>query len=143
MKKTILLLATFCMITIGYAQNTFPSFGNVGVGTTTPASSLDVIGDGTNRDVISIRNNNFARFALYSASERRGAIPFVMGFRSRGTVENPRNVQANDVIFGVFGNAYSDGSYQPSSQAGIEMVADSGFSSFSFKVKYFFHFNNV
>lgn len=43
MKKIILLLVIFT-IQISFAQNTFPTTGNVGIGTANPQSSLDVNG---------------------------------------------------------------------------------------------------
>ncbi len=43
-----LLLVIFSVFTVGAsAQNTFPSSGNVGIGTTSPSSTLNVAGNGT------------------------------------------------------------------------------------------------
>ncbi|RWX00996.1 hypothetical protein [Flavobacterium cerinum] len=43
MKKQILTLAFALCATYGYSQNTFPTSGNVGVGTSAPINKLDVV----------------------------------------------------------------------------------------------------
>lgn len=47
MKKQILIIGTFLTFGLGYSQNTFPTGAgtNVGIGTTTPTSKLEVVGD--------------------------------------------------------------------------------------------------
>jgi len=43
MKKLLLIVITFCLFGHLNAQNnTFPSTGNVGIGTTTPSATVDV-----------------------------------------------------------------------------------------------------
>src|ERR1700761_646643 len=47
MKKiTLSLIATLFAINFSYAQNTFPSSGNVGIGTTSPGTTLSILGSG-------------------------------------------------------------------------------------------------
>jgi hypothetical protein len=40
MKKYFLLVVSFCSLATSFSQNTFPSSGNVGIGTTSPAAAL-------------------------------------------------------------------------------------------------------
>lgn len=44
MKKSMLLISLFCS-TFGFSQNTFPTNGNVGIGTNSPSERLDVNGN--------------------------------------------------------------------------------------------------
>lgn len=57
MKKYILTLSFLAFIMNLSAQNTFPSNGNVGVGTVSPENKLDII---SNNDRIAIRNATIA-----------------------------------------------------------------------------------
>jgi len=80
MKKLLLtlLLATACLVTNG--QNTFPSSGNVGIGTTSPSTALDVVGDISIRGFIaSTTRSNYLSFtgggsiqgAIYLGSDNK------------------------------------------------------------------------
>ena len=62
--KKIFALAVFCsMVTWGFAQNTFPSSGNVGIGTSTPDFPLEVeVPDNTNGIILG--NSTGAKFFM-------------------------------------------------------------------------------
>jgi len=127
MKKITLLFLSCLSATLLVAQNTFPTSGNVGIGTTAPSSKLEIVGDNTDDDIVSIQNNNYSRLAIYSASNSANPLPFVMGYRSRGTVSSPSTVQTNDRLFGVYANTYVNGAYRVN--AAIEMKAGSQIGS--------------
>ncbi|WP_179416103.1 hypothetical protein HDF19_08475 [Mucilaginibacter sp. E4BP6] len=80
MKKLLLSLSleTTCFAT--YAQNTFPSSGNVGIGTMSPSAAFDVVGDISIRGfVVSTTRSNYLSFigggsnqgAIYLGSDNR------------------------------------------------------------------------
>ncbi|WP_439694708.1 hypothetical protein ACFGVS_16050 [Mucilaginibacter sp. AW1-7] len=46
----MLMLAVLFTAFSSYAQNTFPATGNAGIGTTSPATNLHIVGSGTNTD---------------------------------------------------------------------------------------------
>ncbi|MCP4176885.1 MAG: hypothetical protein GY756_03890, partial [bacterium] len=75
--------------------------GNIGIGTENPGSDLEIVGDGTDDDIIRIKNNDYSRYASYTYSSEQMAIPAFVGFRSRGTIETPENVIADDRITGL------------------------------------------
>ncbi|MEK6151999.1 hypothetical protein WIW50_02000 [Flavobacteriaceae bacterium 3-367] len=63
MKKLLLLLC--CLPFLGLAQtNTFPASGNVGIGTLSPVSKLDVNGSLRAQDVITVQKGSSYKIAL-------------------------------------------------------------------------------
>ncbi|WEA00654.1 hypothetical protein [Mucilaginibacter sp. SJ] len=91
MKKTLFILFTFLVLSkITYAQNTFSSSGNVGIGTTTPATAFDVKG------AISVKGMNVDDTQTISVSAD-GTYVIASGNRIKGTYtlsfEAPNRVQ--------------------------------------------------
>jgi len=79
MKKTLFILCSALVLSkITYAQNTFPTTGNVGIGTTTPATALDVNG------AISIKGMNVNDTQTISVPTD-GTYVIASGARIKGT----------------------------------------------------------
>lgn len=111
--------------------------GNVGINTSTPSSDLDIVGDGTDDDIISIRNNDYARYAAYGASDTDlFAIPVFVGFKSRGTVDAPTDVNAQDRITGIYGGMYVNGQYRISSAVEMFVGDTPGTGSYPSYIKF-------
>lgn len=103
-------------------EEIFYNSGNVGINNANPNSDLDIIGDGTGEDIVAIRNNDYARYAAYGASNNDSfAIPLFVGFKSRGTITSPSTIASQDRITGLYGGMYVDNEYRISSA--MEMFA--------------------
>jgi hypothetical protein len=92
MKKIFLAI----LMTIGalgaYAQNTFPSSGNVGIGTTSPVQVLDVIGNGgafssTAKAIVSFAQDHTNQRGIYFGYDGAGQIGIIAG-NSTGAASN-------------------------------------------------------
>jgi hypothetical protein len=95
-----------------------------------------LIGNGQDESVLTIKNNNYSRFASYSASNNSDQnAPFV-GYKSRGTLSSPTNIQAEDRITGIYGYAYGNGNYF--GNAAVELIAgeQSGSNGLSSYIKF-------
>jgi hypothetical protein len=68
MKKIILSLAIAMSSYCSYAQNIFPSTGNVGIGTTNPSSLLHVVGGGLTLGTNALINNTDGALSIGSTS---------------------------------------------------------------------------
>lgn len=136
--KGIFLLFTMLMVTTSlFAQqwttsgsNIYNSnTGNVGVGTTSPSTKFHIEG-GTNSEPLKITSNNLSTsLGLYTAGSSDILSAFV-SYRSRGTVQSPANVLANDRIGGFYGRPYLNSGYQHS--VAIEMYVGLSPSSTSY-----------
>ncbi len=94
---------------------------NIGINNPEPSANIDIIGDGTGNDIVRIQNNDYARYAAYGASSNSFAVPAFIGFKSRGTVSQPINVNGQDRITGIYGAMYVEDGYKVSSS--VEMHA--------------------
>ena len=76
---------------------------------------LEIEANNTDADLIRLTNNDYARVAAYTASSDRFQIPTFIGFRSRGSILSPLNVNPLDRITGLYGGIYVGNRYRVSS----------------------------
>lgn len=70
---SLLLLAVLFTAFSSFAQNTFPATGNVGVGTTSPATNLHIVGTGTNTDADNAHPTNGGGLIIQGNTGARSA----------------------------------------------------------------------
>lgn len=120
-----------CFVSIySFSQNTFPSYGNVGIGTSSPSGSLEVIGNGSSAFPLTIKNNTSNVLALYSSNYNGTYHAGIFNYRSRGTYQSPVDLSSGDRIGGFYALPYFGGGYRAA--AAFEMYVGSGPSSSSY-----------
>jgi hypothetical protein len=94
------ILIAIIAIQFSYSQNTFPTNGNVGIGTLLPISTLDVIGNGLFRGSItsSIPDNTGGRINLINDTKLSN------GIGQRWTIYNMTGVYGNSLQFWAYDN---------------------------------------
>lgn len=88
MKKTLVFLSV-CFASFAYAQNTLPTSGNVGIGTTSPSSSLDVKGETTVETLIAKDSSIFEKPVIIKDS---------LNVESKMTVEQDVKIKGQTVF---------------------------------------------
>ena len=99
-----------------YNSNT----GNVGVGTSSPTSKIEILGDGVNSFPLLIKNNASSVIGVYSASGNATWHSGFFSYKARGTVAAPSDVIGGDRISGYYALPYIGGAYRAS--AGMEFT---------------------
>ena len=118
-------IAAISLLAVGQidAQNTFPSTGNVGIGTTTPTSVLNLVTQG------SLQTNHNSQFDAFSGAVTgtgAGTAQFTCSQfnmrKARGTQAAPVAVVSGDRLSTIVTNAYDGTAYQSAAQ--ISFFAD-------------------
>jgi hypothetical protein len=73
--------------------------------------NLEISGEGTNEDMITLKNDNFSRISAYAANDNANPVAAFVGKRSGGTVGAPTNISPEQRISGVYGSSYANGEY--------------------------------
>jgi hypothetical protein len=135
--KTLLMVVMICSVSVALAQWTTvgndvynTNSGNIGIGTTTPGTKLEVNGGGT-LDVLNLLNeSNSLGFNLRVSSGTDFHSSAITGRRSRGTLSSPSDVAAGDRITGLYGGMFVNGAFRNS--AAIQFYVGSSPSSTSY-----------
>jgi hypothetical protein len=102
--------------TYGAADTLTIKDGNVGIGTTSPTSSLHVV----KQDEVAIYSD------VYSNTNYSGG---TVGRRARGTIASPAVVQSGDYISAIFGRGYTGAAFPSSSNGVIGILAAETFNA--------------
>ena len=112
---------------------TILSGGNVGIGTTTPDQKLTVTGvikSETANGFQNKVNGSYAGFSGVSYSNTDWQGTYFTALRNRGTISAPLAVQAEDIMFSLYGAAYDGvGALTGVESAKINMTVDGAVSS--------------
>ncbi|MEO8710678.1 MAG: hypothetical protein ABI405_01075 [Parafilimonas sp.] len=86
--------------------------GWIGMGITTPRSSLDVTGDYTNKNVITVQNTSSTGFSSVDMLDNTGALKGTFGYANSGTgglfaSKNYFNIYGNDFVFTTNSGSYN------------------------------------
>lgn len=127
----IYLAFMLCFVSIyAFSQNTFPSSGNVGIGTSSPSNKLDIVGNGSGAFPLTIKNNTSNVLALYSANENGTYHAGIFNYRSRNTFQSPTNLYAGDRVAGFYGLPYIANAYRANSAIEMYVGASPGTNSY-------------
>lgn len=114
------------------STNIYQNNGNIGIGTNSANTLLEVIGEETDLDghittsIVTIKNNNYSRYRTEAYSNDHNRNGQIIGIRARGTMEKPLGVQPNDRVFGMYGHIYDNDEMMATPTTSIEyFVGDS------------------
>ena len=140
MKKVYFIVMLLSIFVLGNAQvdtistNIYQKNGNLGIGTNNPLSKFELVANQTvftpDFGILSIKNNHYATFDAFSASDDASVASLINGRRSRGTLSLPQNVQAGDRITGIISSMYYNNEFRFNSSIEFYAGEDLGQNSY-------------
>jgi len=103
--------------------------GNVGIGTATPITTLDVVGN-----IQTTREATYGHLGQYTYSDTAGHYSGVIGYRARGTKASPAHVQSGDNMASFHGRDAINNAW-----AGMSVTASEAHSSTAGGAQISFH----
>jgi len=140
MKKQLFISGiSFLFFAMTFAQtdtistNIYQENGNLGIGVINPSSRFEMICNEAVTTpaygILSIKNNHYATFDAFSASDIPHIGSLINGRRSRGTLLNPEHVQAGDRLSGLISAMYYNNQFYFNSS--VEFFAENNLNSTS------------
>lgn len=115
------------------STNIYQKNGNFGIGTSNPSSKFEMVCNDTVTypafGIISIKNNHYATYDGFSASETPHVASLINGRRSRGSILSPENVQEGDRLSGIISAMYFD--YEFHFNSSIEFFSGNNLNYYS------------
>ncbi|HEX7675677.1 MAG TPA: tail fiber domain-containing protein [Bdellovibrio sp.] len=102
--------------TAGASRMTLDASGNVGIGTTTPAAPLEVLGTASPNILNTQASDTSLGASFY-------------GRKSRGTYASPTTVMSGDTLLGIYGLGYNGSAYATYPSASIDFTAAESFTT--------------
>ncbi|MGJ3236013.1 hypothetical protein [Marivirga sp.] len=98
--------------------------------------SMEINGNGSNENMITLKNDNYSRIAAYAANNDLESVASFVGLRSGGTVDNPTNIRPEQRISGFYGSSYFNNDYEVSTAIEFFSGKESGSNGSSSYIKF-------
>ncbi|WP_375578325.1 hypothetical protein ABWH96_14965 [Marivirga tractuosa] len=99
-------------------------------------NNLEISGNGSNEDMITLKNDNYSRISAYAANDDFESVASFVGRRSGGTIDKPTNISPEQRISGVYGSSYLNNDYEVSTAIEFFSGKESGNNGSSSYIKF-------
>jgi hypothetical protein len=110
--------------------------GNVGIGESSPNTSLEVLGLINQEDVIKFKNNYTATLSGFAAGNESYYNCSFIGNRSRGSLQMPASLYEGDRITGLFARPFIAGEYRRTAAIHFYVGRDPSYTSFPTNIRF-------